>query len=86
MIGNLIVRFRRSESSDIYEGEFIVGLDNESNLDEYVNNCLEDIVAQVSGEGIDDNEEILDLEYYFEELSDNDSIEDNEDNLNYDWR
>lgn len=86
MIGNLIVRFRKSESSDIYEGEFTVGLDNESNLDEYVNNCLEDIVAQISGEGIDNEEEILDLEYYFEEATDEDDNENIEDDLSYDWR
>lgn len=84
MIGNLIIRFRRSEDSDIYEGEFTIGLDSEANLDEYVNNCLEDIVAQISGEGIDNEEDVLDLEYYFEEITDEDEI--NDDNLSYDWR
>ena len=84
MIGNLIVRFRRSEDSDIYEGEFTIGLDSEANLDEYVNNCLEDIVAQISGEGINNEEDVLDLEYYFEEITDEDEI--NDDNLSYDWR
>lgn len=81
MIGSLIVRFKKSEDSDIYEGEFNIGLDSESNLDEYINNCLEDIVAHVSGEGLDSDEEVLDLEYYFEEMPDIEI-----DDLTYDWR
>lgn len=84
MIGNLIVRFRRSESPDIYEGEFTIGLDSEANLDEYVNNCLEDMVAQISGEGIENEQDVLNLEYYFEEITDEDEI--SEDSLSYDWR
>lgn len=82
MIGNLIVRFKKGEDPDVYEGEFLIGLDSEANLDEYINNCIEDLVAEVSGEGLDNNEEVSNLEYYFEESSD----EEDEDNLNYDWR
>lgn len=85
MIGNLIVRFKKGEESDIYEGELLVGLDSEANLDEYINNCLEDIVGQISGEGIDSSNEIYDLEYYFEE-SDEESDEDCDTDLTYDWR
>lgn len=81
MIGNLLVRFRKGEEQEIFEGEFIIGLDNESNLEEYVNNCLEDIVAQVSGEGLDSDEEVSELEYYFDEMPDLDT-----DSLTYDWR
>lgn len=81
MIGNLIVRFRKGEDLDIFEGEFLIGLDNEANLDEHINNCIEDIVAQISGEGLDNGEEIYDLEYYFDEMPDIDT-----NGLNYDWR
>lgn len=82
MIGNLIVRFKKGEDPDVYEGELTVGLDNEANLDEYINNCIEDIVAQISGEGLDNGEEVVDLEYYFEESSDDEEGSD----LSYDWR
>ena len=84
MPGHLIVSFRRRESPDIYEGAVTIGLDSEANLDEYVNNCLEDMVAQISGEGIENEQDVLNLEYYFEEITDEDEI--SEDSLSYDWR
>lgn len=81
MLGNLIIRFKKGEDSDIFESELAVGLDEESNLDEYIHNCIEDIIAHVSGEAVDNEEDISDLEYYFEESSDIDEY-----NLDYDWR
>lgn len=86
MIGNLIVRFKKVKDLDIYEGEFIVGIDDESNLESYINNCLEDIVAHISGEGVDSTNEIFNLEYYFEELTDNELENETDIDLVYDWR
>ena len=78
MIGNLIIRFKKCEEDEVFEGELIVGLDNEANLDEHINSCLENIVAEISGEDID---EVCDLEYYFEEV---DNVDESE--IVYDWR
>ena len=89
MIGTLIIRFKKGsdvDTAEIYEGEFLIGIDTEANLDEYVNNCLEDIVGQVSGEGVDNSDEIFDLEYYFEEVEENECGEDVDNEIIYDWR
>lgn len=82
MIGNLIVRFKKGNDSEIYEDEFYIGLDDEANLEEYINSCIEDIVSKVSGEGLDTNEEVFDLEYFFEPMEE----EDIDEELAYDWR
>lgn len=81
MIGSLIIRFKKNETSDIFEGELYVGLDNEADLDEYINSCLDDIIANVSGEVLDSKDEIVDFEYYFEEAEDV-----SDEDLDYDWR
>lgn len=83
MVGNLLLKFKigklinnayKEKDMKEHQLNLIVGIKNESYLDSYLENEIITLLSE-SSINLDDNEMIFDLEYYFDEIVEDEDIE-----------
>ncbi|MBQ8997190.1 MAG: hypothetical protein IJ086_00690 [Clostridium sp.] len=83
MIGNLFLKFKigklvnnayKLADMKEYELHLIVGIENESYIDSYLEREIYNLLSE-NGINLDDDESIFNLEYYFDEITEDEDIE-----------
>lgn len=93
MIGNLNLRFKKAKLKDNRSNvrEFtenninlVIGISHESDLSLHLGSHIYDLVRASNHVEVSDEDAILDLEYYFDEIVEDEDIDDL--SLDYDFR